>query len=71
MDDLSKANVVNGLWKDATNSESKGALRKFDVDFDLDTQKIKVATKARDNDGKPLYHWDLDGKLGEVSSTVR
>ena len=36
--------------------------------MDLENQKISVATKARDNDGKPLYQWNLDGKLGEIES---
>lgn len=64
MADLGKDTVLNSLWKDASVSDRKGALKKFDVGFDLEAEKIRVSTKARDNDGKPLYQWDLDGKEG-------
>ena len=41
------------------------------MDFDLDSKKIEVATKASDNDGKPLYEWQLDSNLGEIKHIKR
>ena len=60
MKDLEKPSTIDALWEDASQESKNTALRKFTVDFDLDSQEIKIQTKATDADGKPLFDWKLD-----------
>ena len=69
MDDLGNQNVIDGLWNNASQESKNSALRKFSVDFDLDSGKIDIHTKARDANGKPLFEWKLnpeDGKIDHI-----
>jgi hypothetical protein len=40
MGDLEKKSTISNLWDDASEEAYKTALRKFTVDFDLDTKQI-------------------------------
>jgi hypothetical protein len=42
MKDLEKTSTIDALWDDASEEAKNTALRKFTVDFDLDTQEIKI-----------------------------
>ena len=66
MADLEKKSTIDGLWTNASDEARYTALRKFHIDFDLDTKEIKIQTKATDADGKPLFDWKLDPKMGEI-----
>lgn len=60
MKDLEKKSTIDALWDDASEEAVNTALRKFTIDFDLDSKEIKIQTKATDADGKPLFDWKLD-----------
>ena len=60
MKDLEKKETIDNLWSDASEEAQNSALRKFTIDFDLDSKEIKIQTKATDADGKPLFDWKLD-----------
>lgn len=71
MGDLEKKSTIDNLWQDASEEAYKTALRKFTIDFDLDTKEIKVKTKATDADGKPLFDWKLDPNAGTIDHIQR
>ena len=48
------------MFKGASEEAKKAALRKFAISFDLDNGDIKIQTKAKDADGKPIYDWKFD-----------
>ena len=58
LQNLGDQKVIDTLWPDVSKEE--GAMRKFTVEFYLDSNKIDVSTRATDSDGQPLYQWTLD-----------
>lgn len=66
MKDLEKQSTIEALWDDASQEAVNTALRKFTIDFDLDSKEIKIQTKATDANGKPLFDWKLDPEAGLI-----
>lgn len=48
------------MFKGASEEAKNAALRKFFISFDLDEGNIKISSKAKDADGKPLFDWKFD-----------
>lgn len=71
MGDLEKPSTIDGLWDQASEEARNSALRKFSIDFDLDSGNIDIHTKATDADGKPLFDWKLDPELGKIDHIQR
>lgn len=71
MGDLEKKSTIDNLWSDASDEAQKTALRKFTIDFDLDSKQINIQTKATDADGKPLFDWKLDPEAGTIDHIQR
>jgi len=71
MSDLQKDTAIEGVWGSLSNESKQGPLRKFSIDFDLDAQTVDMMTKARDNNGTPMFDWKLDSSLEDIKSIKR
>lgn len=60
MSSMQMKQVLDSMWGPENYEKDDKALKKFTVDFDLDSKEIQIKSKARNENGDPVYDWKLD-----------